>query len=64
MQILVFQMIKFMKLNNFKRKYQPSGKGGTCSPPAAPHCLQNPKWPTGSGKVSTSRFLGILSNFR
>ena len=23
-----------------------------------------PKWPTGSGKVSTPRFLGILSNFR
>ena len=22
-----------------------------------------PKWPTGSGKVSTPRFLGILSNF-
>ena len=23
-----------------------------------------PKWPTGSGKVSTTRFLGVLSNFR
>ena len=23
-----------------------------------------PKWPTGSGKVSIPRFLGILSNFR
>ena len=23
-----------------------------------------PKWPTGSGKVSTPRFLGVLSNFR
>ena len=23
-----------------------------------------PKWRTGSGKVSTPRFLGILSNFR
>ena len=23
-----------------------------------------PKWPTGSGKVSTSRFFGILRNFR
>ena len=34
-------------------------------------CLQNPKflpggpkWPTGSGKVTTPRFLGVLSNFR
>ena len=33
-------------------------------------CLQNPKflpggpkWPTGSGKVTTPRFLGVLSNF-
>ena len=23
-----------------------------------------PKWHTGSGKVSTPRFLGVLSNFR
>ena len=23
-----------------------------------------PKWPTGSGNVSTPRFLGVLSNFR
>ena len=23
-----------------------------------------PKWPTVSGKVSTPRFLGVLSNFR
>ena len=22
------------------------------------------KWPTGSGKMSTSRFMGVLSNFR
>ena len=26
--------------------------------------LKNPIWPPGSGNVSTSRFLGILSNFR
>ena len=51
--------------------YQPSGEGGTRSPPATPHRLHNPRWPpggpkrpTGSGKVSTPRFLGILSNFR
>merc|ERR1711954_254082 len=27
-------------------------------------CQGAPKWPTGSGKVSTPRFLGVLSNFR
>ena len=31
---------------------------------ALTHRLQNPKWPAGSGKVSTPRFLGNLSNFR
>ena len=52
-------------------KYQPSGAGGTPSPPATPHRLQRrttckiqngcqgaPKKPTGSGKSSTPRFLG------
>ena len=84
-----------MNINNKNsKKYQPSGEGGTRSPPATPHHLQcrtncnaappatpnhlqrrnackiqngrqgAPKWPTGSGKVSTSRFLGVLSNFR
>ena len=47
-----------------KHKYQPSGEGGTRSLPATPRRLQNPKWPTGFGKVSTPTFLGILSNFR
>ena len=27
-------------------------------------CQGAPKWPTGSGKVSTPRLLGVLSNFR
>ena len=31
-------------------QYQPSGAGGTHSPPATPHCLQNPKWPPGGPK--------------
>ena len=44
---------------------------------ALAHCLQRrtackiqngrhgaPKWPTGLGRVSTPRFLGVLSNFR
>ena len=33
-----------------KRKYQPSGDGGTRSQPATPHHLQNPKWPVGGPK--------------
>ena len=61
-----------LKLNILdKLKYQPSGAGGTRLPPAMPHRLQiqngrqwAQKWPTGSGKLSTPRFLGILSNFR
>ena len=31
-------------LHDLDKKYQPSGAGGTCSPPATPHRLQNPKW--------------------
>ena len=59
-----------VKINS---KYQPSGKGGTRSPhatPATPHRLQRrtacqwaPKWPTGSGKLSTPRFWGAPVNF-
>ena len=46
-------------------QYQPSGEGGTCSPPATPHCLQNPKGPPGGPKMADGVwFLGILSNFR
>ena len=39
-------------------EYQPTGEGGTRSPPATLHYLQNPKWSlraTVSGKVSTPR---------
>ena len=31
-------------LHDLDKKYQPSGAWGTCSPPATPHRLQNPKW--------------------
>ena len=31
---------------------------------ALPHRLQNPKWPTGSGKGSNPKFLGAPVNFR
>ena len=33
-------------------EYQPSGEGGTRSPPATPHHLQNPKWPPGGPKMA------------
>ena len=35
-----------------QEKYQPSGAGGTRSPPATPHRLQNPKWPPGGPKMA------------
>ena len=35
-------------------QYQPSGTGGTRSPPATPHRLQNPKWPPGGPKMGDS----------
>ena len=34
------------------KQYQPSGKGGACSPPATPHRLQNPKCPPGGPKMA------------
>ena len=33
-------------------EYQPSGEGGTRSPPATPHRLQNPKWPPGGPEMA------------
>ena len=53
-----------------KIKYQPSGEGGTRSPPATPHTLQHhhrlltSKWPTGSGNKSNPCLLDPLNNFR
>jgi len=31
-------------------EYDPGGARGTRSPPATPHCLQNPKWVPGGPK--------------
>ena len=40
-------------------QYQPSGKGGTRSPPATPHRLQNPKWPPGGPKMADGVWKGV-----
>ena len=40
-------------------KYQPSGAGGTRSPPATPHRLQNPKWPPGGPKMADGVWKGV-----
>ena len=43
----------FLQENNvYFHKYQPSGEGGTRSPPAMPHRLQNPKWRPGGPKMA------------
>ena len=53
-----------------QKKYQPSGEGGTRSPPATPHrlhrCtaapphrLQNPKWPPGGPKMANGVWKGV-----
>ena len=39
-------------------EYQPSGEGGARSPPATPHCLQNPKWPPGGPKMAEGVWKG------
>ena len=41
------------------REYQPSGEGGTHSPPATPHRLQNPKWPPGGPKMADGVWKGV-----
>ena len=41
------------------QKYQPSGEGGTRSPPATPHRLQNPKWPPGGPKMPEGVWKGV-----
>ena len=40
------------------RQYQPSGEGGTRSPPATPQSLQIPKWPTGGPKMADGVWKG------
>ena len=40
-------------------KYQPSSAGGTRSPPAMPHRLQNPKWPPVAPKMADGVLKGV-----
>ena len=40
-------------------RYQPSGEEGTCSLPAMPHRLQNPKWPPGGPKMAEGVWKGV-----
>ena len=40
-------------------QYQPRGKGGTRSPPAMPHRLKNPKWPSGGPKMADGVWKGV-----
>ena len=40
--------LRVNKVVCFLKKYQPSGAGGTRSPPATPHLPLNPKVPAGS----------------
>ena len=54
-----------------KRKNTSLAAPGTHSPPAMPHCLQNPKWPLGGPKMADriwkgvyTWFLGAPINFR
>ena len=65
-----FLIVSFLSTVWTCLKYQPSGAGGTRSPPATPHRLQcrtacqlAPKWPKGSGKMLSPRFLGAPVNF-
>ena len=41
---------------NKNKEYQPSGAGGTRSPPAMPYRLLNPKWLTGGPKLLLNKF--------
>ena len=46
-------------VDNKGNKYHPSGAGGTRSPPATPHRLQNPKWPPGGPKMADGVWKGV-----
>ena len=44
-------------------KYHPSGDGGTRSPPATMHRLQNPKWSVGDSEMADGVWKGVYPLF-
>ena len=62
LHILLIEFYKFIylsKTTDFVYLYQPSSEGGTCSPPATPHRLQNPKWPPWGPKMADGVRKGV-----
>ena len=52
---------QILMARKIREKYQPSGAGGTHSPPAMPHHLQNPKWPPVGLKMANGVWKGVQS---
>ena len=50
---------KKWKKMEWSGKYQPSGAGGTRSPTATLHRLQNPKWPPGAPEMADGVWKGV-----
>ena len=53
---------KTVQIGKNLSKYQPSGEGGTRSPPATLHRLQNPKWPQGCPKMVGGVYPWVLGH--
>ena len=51
--------ISSKKWSKTSGKYQPSSEGGTHSPPATPHRLQNPIWPSVGPKMADVVWKGV-----
>ena len=47
------------EISGISGEYQPSGEGGTSSPPTMPHRLENPKWPPGGPKMAEGVWTGV-----
>ena len=52
-------LIKFFGPLIIDIQFQPSGAGGTRSPPATLHRLQNPKWPPVGPKMADGVWKGF-----
>ena len=59
-QSCVWRQAQCLKMKTYL-EYQPSGAGGTRSPPATPHRLKNPKWPLGGSKMADGVWKGVSS---